>query len=131
MTRSSARPIVSTERRPRIRLGYLDFSSLLKFSLLGAVILLDGCSKSGPPYNVRDALNSFKVESGFHVEKFVSEPDIASPVAMDIDENGSVYVVEDRGYPLSVDNPLGRVKMLEDTNGDGIPDRVTIFADKL
>ena len=57
--------------------------------------------------------------------------DITSPVAMDVDENGRVYVVEDRGYFLSVDNPLGRVKMLEDTNGDGVRNRVTIFADKL
>jgi putative membrane-bound dehydrogenase-like protein len=99
--------------------------------LAAAACLFTGCHKSGPPYSVTDALNSFKVESGFHVERFASEPDIASPVAMDVDENGRVYVVEDRGYPLSVDNPLGHVKMLEYTNGDGIPDRVTIFADKL
>jgi hypothetical protein len=50
---------------------------------------------------------------------------------MDIDENGRTYVVEDRGYPLSTDNPLGRVKLLVDTEGDGIPDRMTLFADKL
>src|SRR5438445_12424407 len=96
-----------------------------------SVLALAGCRKSGPPYSVNDALKTFKVESGFHVEKFLSEPDVESPVAMEVDENGRVYVVEDRGYPLSTDNPLGRVKMIEDTNGDGIPDRVTIFADKL
>jgi putative membrane-bound dehydrogenase-like protein len=50
---------------------------------------------------------------------------------MDVDENGRIYVVEDRGYPLSTETPLGRIKLIEDTNGDGIPDRVTIFADKL
>ncbi len=112
-----------SEKRPR--------STFLELSLFATVILLSGCRKPGPPYSAADALKTFKVESGFHVEKFVAEPDIASPVAMDIDENGRIYVVEDRGYPLSVDNPMGRVKMLEDTNGDGIPDRVTIFADKL
>jgi putative membrane-bound dehydrogenase-like protein len=113
--------------------GLVSFNrvSFLKFSLFAAIILLGACRKSGPPYAVTEALKTFKVESGFHVEKFVSEPDIASPVAMDVDENGRIYVVEDRGYPLSVDNPLGRVKMLVDTNGDGIPDRVTVFADKL
>ncbi|MBZ5595042.1 MAG: c-type cytochrome [Acidobacteriia bacterium] len=95
------------------------------------MLILAACRKSGPPYNVDDALKTFKVESGFHVEKFVSEPAVESPVAMDIDENGRTYVVEDRGYPLSTDNPLGRVKLIEDTNGDGVPDRVTIFADKL
>jgi putative membrane-bound dehydrogenase-like protein len=94
-------------------------------------LAITGCRKSGPPYSAQDALKTFKVESGFHVEKFLSEPDVVSPVAMDFDENGRIYVVEDRGYPLSTDNPLGRIKLIEDTNGDGIPDRVTIFADKL
>src|SRR5258708_34073348 len=108
----------------------MSFNQYWRVILLSSLALA-GCRKSGPPYSVTDALKTFKVESGFHVEKFLSEPDIESPVAMDVDENGRVYVVEDRGYPLSTDNPLGRVKMIEDTNGDGIPDRVTIFADKL
>src|SRR3984957_13611833 len=101
-----------------------------RFTLLAAIILLGGCGKSGPPYRIDDALKTFKVESGFHVEKFLSEPDVVSPVAMDVDENGRIYVVEDRGYPLSTDTALGRVKMIE-TNGDGTPGRVTIFAENL
>ena len=90
-----------------------------------------GCRKSGPPYDIDRALKTFKVEPGFHIDKYMSEPDVVSPIAMDIDENGRMYVIEDRGYPLNTDSRLGRVKMLEDTNGDGIPDRVTIFADHL
>ena len=89
------------------------------------------CRKSAPPYAVNDALKTFRIEPGFHIEKFVLEPVVVSPVAMDFDENGRIYVVEDRGYPLSTDNPLGRVKLLEDTNGDGVPDKVTIFVDRL
>lgn len=116
-------PLLTPPRATRTRLGLI--------LLLTAIILLASCRKPGPPYSVDDALKTFKVESGFHVEKFASEPDIASPVAMDVDENGRIYVVEDRGYPLSVHNPLGRVIMLEDTNGDGIPDHATVFADKL
>src|SRR5262245_56402234 len=50
---------------------------------------------------------------------------------MEFDENGRIFVVEDRGYPLSPEKKLGRIKLLEDTNGDGIPDRSTIFADNL
>ncbi|HXA06465.1 MAG TPA: PVC-type heme-binding CxxCH protein [Bryobacteraceae bacterium] len=100
-------------------------------ALLLCVAAITACRKSAPPYSAEDALRTFKVESGFHVEKFLSEPDVLSPVAMDFDENGRIYVVEDRGYPLSTETPLGRIKLIEDTNGDGIPDRVTIFADKL
>jgi len=105
----------------------------LAHGILALVVLVEivGCRKAGPPYSVDQAISTFKVEPGFHVEKYTSEPNVESPVAMDIDENGRTYVVEDRGYPLSTDNPLGRVKLLEDRNGDGIFDRVTVFADKL
>ena len=84
----------------------------------------------GPPYSPQDALSSFRVEPGFRIELVASEPDIASPVAMDIDEDGRWFVVEMPGYPLDV-SPTGRVKLLEDTNGDGRPDRATVFADRL
>jgi putative membrane-bound dehydrogenase-like protein len=67
----------------------------------------------------------------FRIELFAAEPDVVSPVAMEFDEDGRVYVVEDRGYPLDVDGRVGRVKLLQDTNGDGKPDRTTIFADNL
>src|SRR2546430_16927656 len=60
----------------------------------------------------------------------VTEPEIASPVAMEYDEDGRIYVVEMTGYPLDT-RPTGRVKLLEDTNGDGRPDRSTIFVDGL
>ena len=62
---------------------------------------------------------------------FLHEPDVVSPVAMEFDENGDIYVVEDRGYPLQVKEHMGRVKMLRDTNNDGVPDRTTIFAENL
>jgi hypothetical protein len=47
---------------------------------------------------------------------------INSPVAMDWDENGKIYVAEDTGYPLDT-SPIYRIVLLEDTDGDGIPDR--------
>ena len=59
-----------------------------------------------------------------------SEPDVTSPVAMDIDEDGRWFVVEMPGYPLDT-SPSGRIKLLEDTNGDGRPDKSTVFADQL
>jgi len=71
-----------------------------------------------------------EIEPGFRVELVTSEPDIASPVAMEIDENGRIFVVEMPGYPLDT-RPTGRVKLLEDTNGDGRIDRRTVFADQL
>ena len=102
-----------------------------RIAWIGTLVFLCGCGKSGPPFSPKEALKTFHIESGYHAEPFVAEPDVVSPVSMEIDENGDMYVVEDRGYPLNVDGKVGRVKMLRDTNGDGIPDRVTIFADHL
>src|SRR2546430_966963 len=73
---------------------------------------------------------TINIDKGFRVEPFAAEPMINSPVAMDWDENGRIYVAEDTGYPLDT-RPIGRIVLLEDTNGNGIPDRSTVFADHI
>jgi putative membrane-bound dehydrogenase-like protein len=83
-----------------------------------------------PPLDGRQALESIEVMDGFRVELFASEPLVQDPAAMEVDESGRIYVVEMRGYPLDASG-LGRVKLLEDTSGDGYPDSYTIFADSL
>ena len=102
------------------------------YGLLG-ILLLSGCSRKaeGPPYSPEQSISMMQIAPGYRIEKFSAEPDIVSPVAMEIDEDGRIYVVEDRGYPLDVSGKVGRVKLLEDTSGDGRPDRSTLFADNL
>ena len=103
-------------------------------TLLGVLLSVAasvGCGSTGPPYSANDALDTFEIEPGFEIELFAHEPDIADPVAMVFDEYGRIYVVESPGYPLETGEPLGRVKLLEDTDGDGLPDRSTLFADQL
>ena len=96
-------------------------------------VICAGCARkeTGPPYSPGKSISSMEVAPGYRVELVVSEPDVVSPVAMDIDEDGRMYVVEDRAYPLDVKGKVGRVKLLEDTNGDGRPDKTTVFADNL
>ena len=111
-----------------------------RFLLPGALILIAAAiavgwvlwsrRRSGPPYSPRAALRTIHIDKGFHAQLFVSEPMINSPVAMDWDENGRIYVAEDTGYPLDT-RPIGRIVLLEDTDGDGIPDRTTVFADHI
>ncbi len=96
-----------------------------------AFISLAGCTRSSPPYSPKQALKTFQIESGFRIETYATEPDIRSPVAMEIDEKGRIYVVEDPGYPLNTEGKVGRIILLEDTDGDGRPDRRSVFADKL
>ncbi|MEP6949164.1 MAG: PVC-type heme-binding CxxCH protein [Ginsengibacter sp.] len=76
------------------------------------------------------ALTTFRLPEGFKIELVASEPLIADPVAMDVDENGNMYVVELHGYPLDTSG-LGKIKLLTDSDGDGIPDKSTLFADHL
>jgi putative membrane-bound dehydrogenase-like protein len=73
--------------------------------------ILAACGSPGPPYRPAQALKKFQIEDGYRIELFASEPDIVSPVAMDFDENGDLYVVEHRGYPLNVAGKVGRVKL--------------------
>ena len=77
------------------------------------------------------------------MDLLAAEPLVASPVAMTYDENGRAYVCEMRDYPYTdkarhkpnqenpTDEPIGRVRLLEDTDGDGVFDKATIFAEGL
>ena len=96
------------------------------------LIVLAGLAQSpaGPPFAPADTLSRFRLDPGFHIELVASEPDIQSPIAMDIDERGRWFVLEMPGYPVDT-RPTGRVKLLEDTDGDGRPDKSTVFADGL
>ena len=89
-----------------------------------------GCGKKGPPYGPEDALKTFRIESGFQIDAYLAEPDLRSPVAMEWDENGRIYVVEDPGYPLNTEGKVGRITMFE-AGANGKPARRTVFADKL
>ncbi len=72
---------------------------------------------------------------GFKMQLFAQEPQIEKPIAMAWDERGRLWVVETVDYPNTVlenkDQGADRIKICEDTNGDGKADKFTIFADKL
>jgi len=86
-----------------------------------------------PPVEATNALKTFQIKKGFHLELVAAEPLVMDPIAMSFDENGRLFVVEMRDYSERRDaHPhLGRIRMLEDTNGDGIFDKATIYADDL
>jgi putative membrane-bound dehydrogenase-like protein len=81
-----------------------------------------------------EALRTFENVDGMHMELVASEPLVASPVAAAFDADGNLFVAEMRDYPYKPKEgrkPLGRVRLLQDTDGDGRFDRSTIFADGL
>lgn len=86
-----------------------------------------------PPLSPAAALESFQVKNGFHLELVAAEPEIASPVALSFDEDGRLYVVEmvDYSERREVVPHLGRIRLLEDLDGDGVYEKSTIFATNL
>src|SRR6185295_10705952 len=68
----------------------------------------------------KDALKTFQVKKGFHLEVAACEPNVVSPVALSFDENGRLFVVEMIDYSERRDEipHLGRIRLLEDTDGD-------------
>ena len=94
------------------------------------------------PLSPEDASKSFRMQNGFRMELLAAEPLVTDPVAMQYDENGLAYVIEMNDYPYtdkSLDEawaeqksaPIGKVRVLEDVDGDGKFDRSTIFADQI
>ena len=80
------------------------------------------------------APESFRLEPGLRLELVAAEPLVVSPVAMAFDERGRLFVAENRGYPTGPGEgkpPVGRIAMLQDTDGDGRMDRRTEFAEGL
>jgi len=86
------------------------------------------------PKSPKAALATFDVAPGYRIELVASEPNVVDPVDMKIDENGRIWVVEMRDYPFDERDghePEGRVRVLDDTDGDGRFDESHVFADKL
>jgi glucose/arabinose dehydrogenase len=93
-------------------------------------------SRDSPPLSPGDALKTFYMPPGYHVELVASEPLIQDPVAIDWDPEGRLWAVEMPGYMREINggnehDPIGRIVVLEDTNGDGRMDKRSVFADGL
>ena len=87
-----------------------------------------------PPKSPEESLAAIQVPPGFQVELVASEPMVEGPVAFDWSEDGKLWVVEMRDYPLGLDGhgkPGGRVVVLESTLNDGHYDKSTVFLDGL
>ena len=83
-----------------------------------------------------EELKRLILQPGYHLELVLSDPDIQEPTAIAFDGNGRMFVLEDRGYMQDADatgehDPVGRISLHEDTNGDGVYDKHTVFVDKL
>jgi glucose/arabinose dehydrogenase len=77
-----------------------------------------------------------QVPKGFTIERVVSPDLLSYPMFAVFDAKGRMFVFESTGPNMvttqqMLNNPVYHVRLLEDTDGDGIFDKSKIFADKL
>jgi putative membrane-bound dehydrogenase-like protein len=84
-----------------------------------------------PPKSPAEAQRFFHVQPGFRIELVAAEPLVTDPIALGFDERNRLYVVEMLDYSEDDKANLGRIRLLEDTDGDGLLDRSTVFVDQL
>ncbi len=101
----------------------------------------------GPaPKSPQESLQALKLKPGYEALLVAQEPLVQDPVFVDWDAKGRMWVVEMGDYPFAPGEKTkdgnvgqdkvselqaGRVKILEDTNGDGVYDKSTLFLDGL
>ena len=86
------------------------------------------------PLPAEESMKYTQAPMGFRLELFASEPDIINPIGLAWDERGRLWAAETVDYPNEMTpDRVGndKIKILEDTDGDGRCDKVTVFAEGL
>ena len=86
-----------------------------------------------PDPDVAKQIAGFNLPEGMEINLYASDPMIAKPVQMNWDSQGRLWLVSSGMYPHIVPGAEenDKVLVLEDTNGDGVADKSTTFADDL
>ncbi len=86
------------------------------------------------PLSPEESRKHLALPDGLEAKLFVAEPRIDKPITMTWDHLGRLYVAETVDYPNEM-QPIGRgrdrISIVEDTDGDGTADKVSLFADNL
>lgn len=105
---------------------------LLPAALAAAVLALPAAAQQHGRDAALAQLQKAVVPDGLEVKLFAFEPQVVNPANMDVDHKGRVWVTEGANYRLFQKwgklRPEGdRIQVFEDTNGDGVADKVTTF----
>lgn len=89
-----------------------------------------------PVLSAEDEAKTFKLAPGYRAELVACEPLVQCPIFFEFDPEGRIWVVEYQGYMRDVHgsgegDPICRVVVLTDENGDGKADKSTVFLDQL
>ena len=106
--------------------NFKPFSKRLSGSILGDTLTEE--QKRLP----ENAIKGLKIADGLRLQLFASEPIMSNPTNIDVDDKGRVWVCEAFNYRPAITGSAtkkegDRILILEDTNGDGISDKSTVF----
>ncbi len=89
----------------------------------------NGVAGQSPKHEAANAVANLDVAEGLEATLFSSEPQISNITTIDIDAQGRVWAGEVKNYrKWKGSRPEGdRILVLEDTDGDGVCDKQTVF----
>jgi putative membrane-bound dehydrogenase-like protein len=101
-------------------------------AIAGGLAALAGPRVAPAQQPPEQTVKSMTAADGLEVKLFAAEPMVVNPIAIDVDTYGRVWVTEGTKYRSNVANPPNdKIKVLEDTNGDGLADKMTVFTSDL
>lgn len=128
------RPLKIEEVQTLFASAEVNYPHMAKLKDSNSVGQVDTPEPDSQPRSPMDSLRAIRVPTGYRVELVAAEPDVLDPVAFDWDQHGRLWVVEMADYPSGMDGagkPGGRVRRLEDRDGDGRYETSQLFADGL
>lgn len=99
--------------------------------------------REAPPRSPEDELKSFKLPPGFSAQLIASEPVINKPMNLAFDDKGRMWCTSSSEYPWAIkpdkwktpegllDSSKDKIIIFSDSDGDGVVDKPSVFADNL
>jgi putative membrane-bound dehydrogenase-like protein len=78
-------------------------------------------------------MEAMTLPEGAAVNLYASDPEFSKPIQVNFDSLGRLWVASSETYPQITPGGVAndKIVVLEDTTGDGVADKSTVFADKL
>ena len=84
------------------------------------------------PLSPEESMKHYVIPEGMALRLYADERNFeAKPIAMNWDERGRLWICETLDYPNELGKNRDRIKICEDTDGDNVADKFTIFAEGL
>jgi putative membrane-bound dehydrogenase-like protein len=84
------------------------------------------------PLSVEESMKHYSMPEGMVLRRYADERNFeAKPIAMNWDERGRLWICETLDYPNELGKNRDRIRICEDTDGDDVADKFTVFAEGL